>query len=154
MLILLIEDDLNKIEHLASVVVRELPDATIVRRHSYQSGLDEALRKRPDLIILDMSIPTFDLDRTGQGGRTRPFGGREILRELKRRDMETRVVVVTQFESFGEGAEAMTLLELRHELGDKFDPNYIGTIYYQPAGSDWRGHLARVLRTLGLGDEQ
>jgi hypothetical protein len=55
---------------------------------------------------------------------------------------------VTQFEIFGEGE--LTLGEVRSGLAEQFPDNYVGTVYYNPAHSDWRGELVSALANAGI----
>jgi CheY-like chemotaxis protein len=144
MKILIVEDDPNKLQHLEDLISSRKPDAEIISRRSYQSGLKEVLGTVLDLVVLDMTMPTYDVSSFEKGGRTRVYGGREILREIARRRLPTKVIVVTQFESFGEGAQRKTLDELCVELQRDFDVNYIGTVFYHPAQTEWRDNLAKL----------
>jgi hypothetical protein len=67
------------------------------------------------------------------------------LREIQRRNLPSLVVIVTQFETFGEGEERLTLSQLSEELAKEFPRHYSGTIYYHPAQSDWRASLLTKL---------
>ncbi|WP_083892170.1 response regulator [Corallococcus coralloides] len=145
MKILIIEDDLNKLQRISELIRERAPDAQVTERKSYQSGLKEALKEHPDLIVLDMSMPTYDISPTEKGGRTRPYAGREILSELKRKHVSSRVVVVTQFESFGEGVDAMTLSQLKAQLRADHAKNYLTTVYYHPSETGWRDNLIAAM---------
>ena len=152
MMILVVEDDANKANQLLEVLRTDAPGFSIEVRRSYQSGLKEANASRPALILLDMSMPTFDVSPQEKGWKTRPYAGREILLELRRKAIPSKVIVVTQFESFGEGPGSLSLDELREQLEVTFAPQYAGTIFYRSAASAWRVELGSLLRsTLGLG---
>lgn len=147
MKILIVEDDINKRKRLAELVRGTVRDATINERGSYQSGLSAALETDYDLLILDMSMPTYD-SMSGTTGNHRRFAGRDIIRELHRRRRETRAIVVTQFETFGEGRNRRTLDELRQELADNYPSIYDSTVYYHAAESDWRETLGGKIREI------
>jgi CheY-like chemotaxis protein len=147
MRILIVEDDPNKLAQVTEQIRLSCPDARIVERRSYQSGLKEILNNGADWFVLDMTLPTFDITATERGGRTRPFAGRELLREMKRRGITGRVIIVTQFESFGDGEGKMTLKELQVELTSTYPDTYLLTVYYHPAQSEWRQLLAAALRS-------
>lgn len=146
MKILIVEDDPNKRRRLAEFIKAEFPAALLVEQCSYQSGLEFALRNESDIILLDMSMPTYDVSVSERGGEMRAFGGREILRQLERKRIDTKVIIVTQFESFGEGAEKKTLDELRSELQSRFAPVYVGTVVYQPQEASWQEKLRLAIR--------
>jgi len=146
--ILIIEDDPNKLLQLTDCVRGLVVGADIVTTKSYQSGLREAVLRVPDVIVLDMSMPTYDVTPVERGGKIRPFAGREILHQLKRRSVHTRVVVVTQFERFGDGSDVMTLDALGTSLREEFADQYLGTVFYQPGHDEWREALRCVFTGL------
>jgi CheY-like chemotaxis protein len=144
--VVIIEDDRNKSRQLVQLVQTVCKDIDIDECRSYQSGLRRLVDRPAHLVLLDMSMPTFDATPHEKGGRTRGFAGRDILDELKRRRVVTSVVVVTQFESFGEGRFKKTLRELQSELTNAFPGLFLCAIYYHPAQSAWRESLATVVR--------
>lgn len=147
MRVLIVEDDPNKLEQLVAAIADGIEHATIVQRRSYQSGLREALCDPPfEIIVADMTLPTYDVTSTESGGRTRVYGGKEILRELARRRVPSRVVIVTQFESFGQGDQRKTLHELSEELAQEHSGTYHGTVFYHPAQTGWRTELLALCR--------
>lgn len=145
MKILLIEDDLNKARHIASMIQGAFRSVAIIEKHSYTSGLEAARETSPDAIVLDMSMPTYDVQLAEDGGRSRAFAGRQILHKLLREGVSTSVVIVTQFETFIEGAERMTLRELETDLRRQFPRNYLGTVFYQAGSSTWGKELVKLL---------
>lgn len=148
MRILIIEDDPNKSKQLREHIMTTIGDSAVEERRSYQSGLKSAASGIYDVVILDMSLPTYDISPRERGGRTRPFAGREILSELARRDVHCHVIIVTQFESFGEGSERMTLRQLNDQLRNEFQDRYIQTVYYQAAESGWRMELTSAFSSI------
>lgn len=84
MKLLIIEDDGFKLDQLAKFAKCELPGAEIAERRSYQSGLKEAVESPASILLLDMSLPNFDITATETGYVTRLFAGRDILNELVR----------------------------------------------------------------------
>lgn len=145
MRILIVEDDSNKRSRIVKLVRETLVDSDITERSSYQSGLATAMQAEFDLLILDMSMPTYDTC-SGAGGTHRRYAGRDILRELSRKKRSMRAIVVTQFESFGEGSSRRTIEELRQELSENYSGMYDSIIYYHAAQSDWHEQLGgRIL---------
>lgn len=146
MRILIIEDDANKYTQIKELISAQPMDYDIVITRSYQSGLKEIFESDYDLIILDMSLPTFDITQQEQGGPFRTYAGEEILTEMRRKNVTTETIVITQFESFGEGEDSITLEQLKTRLKDKFPRIYSGTIYYNAAESNWKNELINYLR--------
>jgi len=145
MKILIVEDDLNKSRQIGDYLSELLPGVELVERRSFQSGLAEIYASAFDVVILDMTLPTYDIRPGERGGRTRTYGGREILEELVRNSISTKAIVLTQFESFGEGGDHLTLDELTEQVKARFPKLFLGTVYYHPARTDWRTRLNDLL---------
>ncbi|HWE96273.1 MAG TPA: hypothetical protein VG269_20080 [Tepidisphaeraceae bacterium] len=147
MRVLIIDDDGDKRKALAEFVRELYPDAVNIEKASYQSGCEEALISAPDIILLDMTLPTYDvIPAEGEtGGRHRPYGGRDVLRELSRRDMPSRVVIVTQYDMFSDGEDVNSLDDLKARLVSEFRSNYVATIFFQSSSSSWRSELAEAM---------
>lgn len=154
MKILIVEDDPNKLGRVRECIEAEVSAATISERRSYQSGLKAILESPPDVIVLDMAMPTYDVTPAEKGGRPRPFGGRDILAQMKRRKVEVDVIVLTQYETFGEGAEQRSLQQLHSQLRREFPNNYLGVVFYHPAETDWRKQLLGFLAGTRMGASQ
>jgi len=61
MRILIIEDDANKAEHIRACVTSRSTVSEVEVRRSFQSGLREAIVSEYDLILLDMTMPSYDV---------------------------------------------------------------------------------------------
>lgn len=154
MRVLVVEDDENKRQQLVRFLLHKDHTMPITQMRSYQSGLREILTRQFDRILLDMSMPTYDKSENETGGRFRPFAGREIMEQMDRRGLRTPVIVVTQFESFGEGASRMALHELEERLKADFPAIFWGTVYYNPALNTWADSLTRLLSNISATDTQ
>jgi CheY-like chemotaxis protein len=145
MKLLVIDDDENKLRQMLSFLAATFPDLTLEDRRSYQSGLKALLLDPPDLMLLDMTMPTFDMSNKERGGRERRYAGQLILDELDRKEIIIPVIIVTQFEQFGDGKDRVTLGELKTDLAQSFPQHYLATIYYQAGNSKWMGELRTVI---------
>lgn len=151
MKLLLVEDDDNKRKQLGQVVSEMWPDAIVTISRSLQSGLRAIRGADFDLVLLDMSLPTYDVGPDEPGGSTHAFGGREFLKELRRFKKPLPVIVVTQFEAFGSGPEMMTLEALEEELRAAFPVNYRGYVYYNATTESWKEQLRTMVDSAILG---
>jgi CheY-like chemotaxis protein len=147
MKILVIEDSPEKARHLVEFLSSELAHPDVETRQSYRNGLAAIRDGRPELVLLDMTLPNYDRSGADRGGRTRVYAGRDILREMQRLKLPSHAIIVTQFETFREDGQERTLEELQRELEDDFPINYLGTVYYHASRSDWRPKLAQLIRT-------
>lgn len=146
MKMLIIEDDVNKIKQLREFVENNYKQIDISEAMSYQSGMESVLELQHDIILLDMSLPTYDVTKHEKGGRPRSFGGRDILREIKRRKILSKAIIVTQFEDFKDEKESKDLKTLKYQLSREFCENYIGAVFYQPSAIEWQSELKSLLQ--------
>jgi len=142
--VLIVEDDDNKAAQLVAFIEDKF-QADVERTGSYQSGLQSLLTQKYDICLLDMALPTFDIRPDEDGYKPRFYGGKDILRQLQRRGISLPVIVVTMFETFGEGTERRSLNEINAELSERFSQSYVGTIYYQPSNEDWKHQLSALV---------
>lgn len=150
MTILVVEDNDAKRYQLTAFLNIEFVGIHVEERRSYNTGLSAAKDLNPDVVLLDMSMPTFDRQGTQLGGRMRYFAGRDILFEMRRLSLASKAIVVTQFDTFGEGNQHRTLGELRRELEKEFPERYLGTVYYHPSRFDWKIEIKRLLGESGF----
>lgn len=149
---LIIEDDEFKTERLRTFLVGEAPRLEIEVARSYKSGLRALVDRPRPLVLLDMTLPTFDIQSGTDGGRPLSLGGRELLRQMKRRLITSPTAVVTGFDTFGSGSEAVTLARLDADLREEFGTFYLGCVYFNATTDDWRDRLRELVRT-PLADE-
>ncbi|MDX2172976.1 MAG: response regulator [Bacteroidota bacterium] len=147
MKILLVEDDEDKRDDLSLFIIEKLTDDFRIAK-SIQSGKKALQEEKYDLILLDMTIPTFDVSPLEQGGRTQPFGGRMLLAQMVRNRVETKVVVVTQFDLFGKGEAEITLQELDNQLKNSFPKIYCGAIHFSVSITGWKDLLYKKINNL------
>lgn len=143
---LIIEDDPNKSRQIMEFLKEDFDNASIAECRSYRSGLNNIIKDPPEVLILDMTMPTYDISSTEKGGRTRAYAGMEILGEIKRKKINLKVIIVTQFENFGEGGNIMTLEEIKDLLLNDFPNHYLCTISYQPSEAKWRKELSHAIK--------
>ncbi|MCB5196385.1 response regulator [Deefgea salmonis] len=145
MKILLVEDDYDKreriINHINFVTNNE---AAIISKESLRSGLRAVIEEKEiDLLLLDMSMPSFDISAADPlGGEPESFAGYEIMAQMKLRRINTPVVVVTQYKSFENGAVSLDELILGFSKEYSF---FKGCIYYNSATEDWKAEILSYL---------
>jgi len=144
--ILLIEDDTHKATHISDHLHGNLSgDISIRTVRSYQSGLQAIMTEPWDIVLLDMSLPNYDISPTEDGYRFDAFAGRNILFEIKRKNVVCRVIVITQYDTLGEGQDRLTLGELRNQLKEMFPDSYKGAVYYSSSETNWKDALVALI---------
>tara|TARA_B100000953_G_scaffold296103_1_gene288307 strand:+ start:414 stop:848 length:435 start_codon:yes stop_codon:yes gene_type:complete len=140
MKILLIEDNPQKLLQIENFIVKEVSSAHLTIKKSYNSGLREIMSNKDySLILLDMSLPNYDIEAGESGGDFEKYAGKYLLNEMYRREINISVVIITMYLNYVDE-------EFTSELKDDF-PNYLGVIYYDIKEPDsWKNKLKDHLR--------
>ncbi|MBD3905943.1 response regulator [Chryseobacterium sp. Ch-15] len=146
MKLILIEDDQHKAKQIIQFMSESFTEASIELKKSYQSGLKELLTHNFDLVLLDMQLPNFDIKPGEDGYKFRKLAGIDIMRELTRKRKNCKIIVITQFETFGEGEFYIDLANLKQMLKSEFSAMYIDTIFYSPDNSLWQKELLELIQ--------
>lgn len=144
----MIEDDENKRRQVSELIRQEFRDVELGEARSLRSGLRAIKDERWELVILDMSIPAFDITVDEPGGTPQALGGRELLAHMRRLRVRTPVVVLTQFDEFGSGSSSMNLNELSELLAREHGHTYRGAIMYNVVVDEWRKLLTTAIHTV------
>ena len=103
--------------------------------------------ERFDLILLDMSMPGFDAAGENHSfEEPESFAGREILAQMKLRQIVIPVVIVTQYKAFAKGS--IDLHELTAQCMDEFSDIFEGAIYYSTVVESWKKDLCDVIERI------
>lgn len=139
--LLLIEDNEHKKKKLMDFIYSISSLINIDEASSYNTGLNKCLNGSYDLLILDMSMPTYDKSCQESGGRFRTYGGKDIIRKLKRKNLNIPFIIVSQYPKFNENSTTLSLKEIGDMLKEISPENYIKTIFYDTSSSDWKNNL-------------
>lgn len=145
--ILLVEDDEEKRDEIIELLNSNF-DVNIISKMSFQSGKKAILENVFDLILLDMDIPTFDINIYEKGGRKQAFGGRMLMSEMQRFNIETKVIVVTQFDYFESANDGLNIKELDKQMLESFSNFYCGYIQIRGGVIDWKEKLLFKLKKI------
>lgn len=124
--ILVVEDDTLKGRQIVNFTKSINNNIIITQKGALNSGLLELTKNEYDLVILDMSLPTFD---NNESEHFQPYGGLLFLDEIKRKKYKVPIVIITQYASFGEGKGETTLEEIDLNCRNKYQ-NFKEIIYY------------------------
>lgn len=146
MRMLIVENDPIKSNQVLSFLEDDLNISKeyIVIKRSFQSGLEAVLTMPFDLLILDMSIPTFDITESDDGGETLDRGGEIILQEMEREGVIIPALILTQYEEF----DNISLEEIDNGLRMEYSRFYLGCIYYNIAEDKWQNDLKETIEKL------
>jgi CheY-like chemotaxis protein len=147
---LIAEDDENKREMLRIFLRESFPKSNISEAHSYHSSMEAIINNSFDLILLDMSMPTSEVSIENFDNEHDTFAGREILDQMSLREIDTKVILVTQFDIFDVGRKNTTLEELKNDLTLNFSSIFKGVVYYRSNSDIWKNELTLLVKsTLG-----
>ena len=139
--LLIVEDDLDKLKNLTLFLDTYgeqkgiKVDYTI--KNSYQSGLECILSEAFDLLLLDMSLPNFDMDNETPLSK----GGELILYEMDVMNISMKTVIFTQHDDF----EGESLESIHDDYINKFYRFYTGYVFYNDIESNWKQELKTIL---------
>ena len=143
--ILLVEDDENKRSQLLQMLSEQMSDAEVITAASFQAGLRRLREEHVTFVVLDMSLPNYDIGPEENGGEMRQLGGKDFLRRMVREGRRIPTVIVTQYETFGFGRDRVDLSGLRVELEAVYSGVCLGVIYYNSALDNWKQELKELL---------
>lgn len=150
MKILIVEDDAYKSEAISAFIKAEYSQAEIIIKDSLSSGIFEVMGDpKRDLIILDMSMPSFDAtNKDPRGGLPESFAGEDFLSHMDLMGIKVPVVVVTQFETFERNETITPLSKLTTHLDHNYKDIFLGCVYFKSTSNDWRISLNRIIRKI------
>ncbi|WP_041590623.1 response regulator transcription factor [Tannerella forsythia] len=144
--ILLVEDYEEKANNILAFLKQEFPDCEVKQCTSYNSAQEEIFEHGSDysLILLDMSMSTYDLSTDASGGLPEPSAGQYILEGMFLREIMTPVIVVTMYNVFGRKQLAVFDGDLKKD----YPQNYKSYVYYSSQKNDWKNHLKRQIKEI------
>ena len=148
MKILLVEDFEEKANNIKAFLNSEFPDFEVDRCSSYNTAQEKIFEHSEDyeLVLLDMSMSTYDLDVDASGGLPEHAAGEYLLEGMFLRDITTPVIVITMYNVFGR----RELSAFDTELKDKYPQNYKSYVFYSSQRTDWKSELKKQIKDLQL----
>tara|TARA_Y100000780_G_scaffold215862_1_gene218679 strand:+ start:6292 stop:6750 length:459 start_codon:yes stop_codon:yes gene_type:complete len=150
MKVLIVEDDKYKSTDLKNYLCNNYSEVKVSIFESLASGLFEIENNQSyDLVLLDMSMPSFDkTNEDPSGGTPESFAGDEFLAHMSLMQINVPVIIVTQYDNFGADENQKNLDALKEELRNNYNSIYVGTVYYQISTTGWHRSLKELIRTV------
>lgn len=141
--ILIIEDEQKKLDNLKDFLKEEYPLKEFIEKRSYNSALREIIdnSKNYDIVLLDMSMTTYDVSVEESGGIPEPLAGENLLDAMFLNEISTKVIVVTMYESFA----GKKLISFDSELKENYPENYVGYVFFSYKTNDWKFELKKYI---------
>lgn len=144
MKILFIEDDKYKRESVITYIKSLNRNTLIDTAASIESGVQMGVDNLYDLILLDMTIPNFDISEGRVGGQSFKNGGEIIVRELLDEDVDFKCAVLTQYETFNNE----TIEQISERISMRCEEKYLGYIKYNKLDEEWKDNLKHLLENV------
>ncbi|WP_337029411.1 response regulator [Pantoea agglomerans] len=148
MKVLIIEDSDFKKNRVRDFLKEEFKDIELEMSSSYNSGLNLLIDNEYDFAIIDMSLPNYDRVPGVPDVEFRTFGGLDLARQIKRRRININFIFLTQYSSFTDKGKYADLESIEIEAKSNHPENFLGCIYYEHAGYDWKDSLVSVVKSL------
>lgn len=150
MKILIVEDEFDKREKIINFIKADIGKdcVEIIEAESLRSGLRSLTQISDiDIVLLDMSMPGYDVtsDEPG-GGDPESYAGKELMSQMRLRNIKVPVVVITQYKKFKK--ENISLEELTQEFEEQFPEFFWGTIHFSSAIEGWKKSLSDFLNKI------
>jgi len=142
--VLVVEDSDHKRVKVLDLIREARSDARVIEAKSFNSAARAIEVEEFDVIIMDMSLPTYDRTSTESGGKFRALGGRELARKVARKGHVAKIVFFTQYDAFS-GPDSHTLSSLKALLSSEIGGNFHSLIYYDSSQSGWREQILAAL---------
>lgn len=146
MRILIIEDNINKLKQIRDLLENKYYECDIIEAYAFNSGMKRIVENNWDLVVLDMSLPTYNITHTESGGDKKPVAGKNIMKRMLNRQIYSPVVIITQFETFDD--DKISLETLNKEFEESFSKIWKGTIRY--GNDEWESEFDEILNKLEL----
>ncbi|MFM0758434.1 response regulator [Paraburkholderia strydomiana] len=148
MKVLIVEDDEPKLVQVLEFLESAYSDLLQI---TVSKSLNSACRRIDadtfDVILLDMSIPTFDGGKTANAsGRQRTYGGKDFLMYMWEMEYEAPIIVITQFKDFPGEDGTVDLPQLHAQMRRDFPSLYVGHVYFEHNSDAWKRSLERLLK--------
>lgn len=136
--ILIVEDDSYKYSKIAALLGEHYPSAKLLHKDSVRGAVLHIRESTPNLLILDMSLPSHSLV-AGEGSPvSMPAGGIEILMELKMLyKTDIPIIVVTQYPDVEIEDEYYSIADSKHVIAELYGIKSIAVIHYDNDSFEW-----------------
>lgn len=143
--ILIVENNDIKYRMLKKWLDERFTQCVVERASSYQSGLKAIIKGGYDWILLDMTLPVYDEEGGMLAREQLTFGGQYILREMMRKGIKVKVIVVTQYRTFLRDGIRVTFEELRNELLENFGEFLSDCVFLKGIDQRWMSELEQQI---------
>lgn len=147
MKILFIEDEIVKQNDILTYLNEELQQKEVEIVQSLMGGMLALRRCDYELVLLDMSLPLYDIDGEDEEiNEFEAFGGIEILDEIERKELPLKVLVITAFDVIEDDTKKIHLKQLDRQMEENYSDFYLGCIHYDQSSLEWKTELKKYIK--------
>jgi CheY-like chemotaxis protein len=146
MKILIVEDDSFKYSKVANLLREIFSDTELLHRDNVHGAINYVRSESPDLILLDMSLPSHPAV-AGEGSPvSMPAGGIEIILELKMlRKTDIQTIVLTQYPDVEIEYEYYSIPDSEQAIKSLYGMQAISVVHYDNESNEWKEKLRDIL---------
>jgi len=144
--LLFVEDNDYKRNKVSDHLSSNFPNLDFIEARSYTSGVQAMDSHDFEIMLLDISLPTFDKTPVESGGRFRTFGGRELARRAIKMTGASFIIFITQYKSFSDRGNSYSFDDLVQQLEIDCGPSFGGAIFFDGSLSSWKDKLTSAIR--------
>lgn len=148
MKVLIAEDNDLKSNAISDFLLKNFTDSEITITTAIRSTLDTIKKGDFDLLLLDMTMPSFEGDNDIDRGELRAFAGRDIVSKMSYRKLTIPTIVITQFEIFGRHSNMTPIEDIASELSIKFPEIIKGCILFDFQSDIWQKKLLTIIKNI------
>ena len=155
MTVLLVEDEICKCRNIRDYLNEAWSSATVSVANSITTAIIDIRRNSFDYLLLDMSLPLFDNTDLAHSDMNEfdTFGGIAVLDEIDRLQLSCKVILITAFDTLGEGSNLIKLPEITTKLEEDYPNIFIGSVFYNVSSLAWKQQLSKLLSKEGVMNE-
>lgn len=146
MKILIVEDDSFKYSKVATLLKDFFSESILIHFDNVCDAINYLRGDSPDLILLDMSLPSHPAV-AGEGSPvSMPTGGIEIIMELKLlKKTNIQTIVLTQYPDVEIEYEYYSIPDALHTIKSLYGMQNISVIHYDNDSNDWKDKIREIL---------
>jgi len=145
--VLIIEDDIHKLESLTKFIYRNLVNTTIKSATNLQDAIQLINLNLFNLILIDMAIPSHATISGGGSPMSLLNGGLEVILELSSLDREDDCIIITQFHEVEICSNNYTINQAKDKIWELLECKVLDCILYEEDNILWQTQLIKSICT-------
>lgn len=147
---ILIANDTNDILRKVKKYIKTIDDeSTILESKSYQQTLKILFERKIDYLILDITMPTYEIAIHEDGGSFRRNAGIDILNKIKLHNIDVNVILLTRLELFYDSIDSKRydFQTIKDMIDCKVWPFCKGIVKFgDELNLDWQNEVSKFIK--------